>query len=367
MRHTIGAGLTAAGIILAVALASPAHAQQASVYQTAFDDATDWELGNYYGVQWAVDDTPIPGNSADNSLNYNNAAGTYATGDFVYGFGNSPTIDLTQATDALVAFACRYQTEDEGTSYDQRHLYVYDADLGEYIASGQFATDGSGNFQCDVMDTWHAHFITLDPAMLGKNLQFHFYFDSIDDFLNDFQGWFIDDFIVVVPDVTPPDTITNLAAGSPTTNSISVTWSSPFDDDTSGVAASFDLRYANSPITEANFSTATQVSGEPSPSTPGTAHQITVPNLTEDTPYFFAVRSTDVAGNISLISNVATATTLAPPPPPPAVEAAAGPGGEKESDDILPCSAGTSAAPTGLLAMAGLLALAAAFRAFFRK
>jgi len=141
-----------------------------------------------------------------------------------------------------------------------------------------------------------------------------------------------------------------------------VDWSAPHDNDISGVTASFDLRYSTSPITGTNFDSATQVNGEPAPGAEGTPASVLVTGLTQNTTYFFAIRTTDIAGNVSPVSNVPSLATLAPPPPPPPPPAAPPPPPELPPKNILPCSAGTSAAPTGLMALAGLIALAFALR-----
>jgi MYXO-CTERM domain-containing protein len=87
-----------------------------------------------------------------------------------------------------------------------------------------------------------------------------------------------------------------------------------------------------------------------------------VTGLTADTTYYFAIKTTDKAGNVSLISNGTSATTLPPPPPPAPPTINANAGLIEEDEDILPCSAGTAAAPAGLMALAGLIALAFGLR-----
>jgi hypothetical protein len=144
-----------------------------------------------------------------------------------------------------------------------------------------------------------------------------------------------------------------------------VSWTSPYDDDVSGVLSSFDLRYSTSPINAGNFSSATPLSNEPVPDVEGTPYTMQISNLTEATTYYFAIQSTDIAGNVSPVSNIASLATLTPPPPPPPPAASSGAVGDPKdprANDVLPCAAGTSAVPTGVFALAGLLALAFAVR-----
>lgn len=94
---------------------------------------------------------------------------------------------------------------------------------------------------------------------------------------------------------------------------ITVTWTAPGDDGNVGQATSYDLRYSASPITDSNFASATVVSGAPTPSTAGSSETMTVTNLQPSTTYSFALKTTDEAGNVSALSNIATKTTDALP------------------------------------------------------
>jgi hypothetical protein len=213
------------------------------------------------------------------------------------------------------------------------------------------------------MNSWHQHtWATMPSGTTGVPIQIEFYFNTVDSVGNDYQGWFIDDVTILADDVTPPDLITDLDAKNPTDTAVTLTWSAPDDDDVSGLAATYDLRHSKSPITDANFAQATQVTGEPAPTTPGGTHTFVVSGLTAGTPYYFAIQTADVAGNISGISNVASETTTGGAGGGGSGLFLSGPGSGEEDDDILPCSAGTSAAPAGLMALAGLIALAFGLR-----
>lgn len=116
---------------------------------------------------------------------------------------------------------------------------------------------------------------------------------------------------VIVPDHTPPEAIDDLAVTETAMDSISLTWTAPYDEG-SGVA-SYEMRYSVDTITAANFSNATAVVDMPVPASPGATDTVTVSGLTADTTYYFALRSHDVAGNISDLSNIASGTTDPPP------------------------------------------------------
>ena len=67
-------------------------------------------------------------------------------------------------------------------------------------------------------------------------------------------------------DATAPAAVVNLATSNPTSNSITLTWTAPGDDGTTGTATSYDIRYRTvSAVDDQNWATATQVTGEPTP------------------------------------------------------------------------------------------------------
>lgn len=110
-------------------------------------------------------------------------------------------------------------------------------------------------------------------------------------------------------DVTPPSAVASLAAPNKTTTTIGLTWIAPGDDGSSGIASQYDLRRSTSPITAANFPTATIVTGLPSPKASGGSESFTVTGLTANTTYYFALKTADEALNWSSISNVVSAAT----------------------------------------------------------
>ncbi len=98
-----------------------------------------------------------------------------------------------------------------------------------------------------------------------------------------------------------------------TWNSVTLNWTTPGDDSLSGTASQFDLRYATSPITSANFASATRVTGLPAPAVPGTRQSMLVTGLTPNTTYWFAIKTGDEVPNWSGLSNVVSKATTAAP------------------------------------------------------
>ncbi|MEY4744321.1 MAG: hypothetical protein RL272_266 [Candidatus Parcubacteria bacterium] len=114
-------------------------------------------------------------------------------------------------------------------------------------------------------------------------------------------------------DTTAPAAVVNLSLSGATSSAVTLSWTAPGDDNAVGTAASYDIRYSTSPITAANFAGAAQASGEPAPAVAGTSQSMTVSGLAAGTTYFFAMKTSDEAPNVSAISNVPSLPTLAAP------------------------------------------------------
>lgn len=114
------------------------------------------------------------------------------------------------------------------------------------------------------------------------------------------------------PDTTPPNLITGLAASNVQQNAFTLSWSAPSDLPGGGSVSAYDLRYSTSLITQANFNSATQATGEPAPGAPGSSQNYVLAGLSPGVTYSAAIVSRDAAGNVSLISNAVSVTTQAP-------------------------------------------------------
>ncbi len=123
-------------------------------------------------------------------------------------------------------------------------------------------------------------------------------------------------------DTTPPAAVTDLDATPADSTDILLNWTAPGDDGSLGTAHTYDIRYSTANITtEANWTAATQVSGEPTPTAVSTTHSMHVTGLLPDTDYFFAMKTSDEVPNTSALSNVAAAHTPTGPTNPPAISA----------------------------------------------
>jgi hypothetical protein len=116
----------------------------------------------------------------------------------------------------------------------------------------------------------------------------------------------------VQADTVAPAAISNLGVTATTLDQASLAWTAPSDAGPEGKAVSYELRYSQTPLSESNWSSGTTVlTGIPK--TVGLAETITVSGLTENTTYYFGIKSLDAAGNISTLSNVVSGKTTQKP------------------------------------------------------
>ena len=117
-------------------------------------------------------------------------------------------------------------------------------------------------------------------------------------------------------DPVAPASVTDLSVQQAGGTTATLTWTATGDDGTTGTASGYDVRASTTPIaSEADFDNATPLAGEPLPQSPGAAETFDITGLAFGTDYFFALKVRDNVGNLSPLSNVATATTLGPPVP----------------------------------------------------
>ena len=100
-----------------------------------------------------------------------------------------------------------------------------------------------------------------------------------------------------------------LAASTASSNSVTLNWTAPGDDGSTGTASVYDVRYSTEPIAEDNWATSTQATEEPTPQTAGSAESYTVTGLSSSTTYYFGIKTCDEVPNWSLLSNVISTTT----------------------------------------------------------
>jgi len=86
--------------------------------------------------------------------------------------------------------------------------------------------------------------------------------------------------------------------------SVTLTWTAPGDDNYIGQAARYDLRYSTGMINEDNFYEAIPVPGLPAPQRAGSKESVTIDGLDDGRTYYFALKTADENDNWSLLSNI---------------------------------------------------------------
>ena len=108
-------------------------------------------------------------------------------------------------------------------------------------------------------------------------------------------------------DTTPPSQVTDLNTSIGDYGQVILTWTAPGDDDNTGIASEYDIRYvpqANGPIdTEGEWLGAAPVTGEPAPSIAGKPESMTIEGLEPGASYYFAIKTADEVPNWSTLSN----------------------------------------------------------------
>lgn len=116
-------------------------------------------------------------------------------------------------------------------------------------------------------------------------------------------------------DVTAPAAIADLTITGATGTTLSLRWTAPGDDGSTGTASSYDIRYSTSAITNGNWASATPVTGEPAPAVAGTVQTFTIPGLAGSQTYYVAMRTADDRSNVAALSNVPSGNTADTIPP----------------------------------------------------
>jgi hypothetical protein len=103
--------------------------------------------------------------------------------------------------------------------------------------------------------------------------------------------------------------VTDLSVSGNSQNSMTLSWTVPGEEGVTGKPTRYDVRYAGSPLTEANWDAATQVQGEPVPGDFGDQQSFTISGLNPGATYYIAIKTVDEVGHTSHLSNVASGTT----------------------------------------------------------
>jgi parallel beta-helix repeat protein len=104
-------------------------------------------------------------------------------------------------------------------------------------------------------------------------------------------------------DFTAPAPITDLEILTATTETVTLTWTAPGDDEYTGTVSAYDIRYYTDPITDANWVSATLIISPPVPSAAGTTEVFTITEIPCGRHYL-AIQAVDDVLHYSELSNV---------------------------------------------------------------
>ena len=114
-------------------------------------------------------------------------------------------------------------------------------------------------------------------------------------------------------DTQPPGVVANLVAeAGATAGAVELSWIASGDDGSAGMATAYIVRYNTTTITESNWATSSDVTGEPAPAPAGSVQSMTLSGLTPGRAYYFAIKTRDEASNESGVSNSPRAVAFAP-------------------------------------------------------
>ncbi len=116
-------------------------------------------------------------------------------------------------------------------------------------------------------------------------------------------------------DLDFPSAINDLKTEKVAADKIALSWSASFDNQSSGSAEKYEIRYSQSPLTAENFADAEIYPHSPKPAAGGQKEYWELRDLTPDTSFYVGIKSFDEAENISDLSNVINAKTIDIVPP----------------------------------------------------
>ena len=114
---------------------------------------------------------------------------------------------------------------------------------------------------------------------------------------------------MVATDDTPPAAITDLVAEPGGYERIDLSWTAPGDDGWQGTATKYIIKYATYEINAGNFEAVPDVRERNVTVSGGSSDSETIIGLMAYTTYYFAIKTEDKVGNVSGISNIASAET----------------------------------------------------------
>ena len=111
---------------------------------------------------------------------------------------------------------------------------------------------------------------------LAGETQYYWALQAIDDADNVGP---LSEIVSATTSAVPPSTISDLSAQATGMYSATLTFTAPGDDNETGTAAAYEIRYADYPLSSQNFGFATLVESPPTPLAAGTEQSLDIENL----------------------------------------------------------------------------------------
>ncbi|MGK5093257.1 fibronectin type III domain-containing protein [Deltaproteobacteria bacterium TL4] len=180
--------------------------------------------------------------------------------------------------------------EGKASSYDIRYATTViktDEECGSATAAGVGKSPG---------ETGTTEQVTITD--LNENTSYYFCIRALDSANNKSQWSSNGVTASTTAEKIAPASISNLSVANATENSLKLLWTAVGDDDHTGKATTYDIRYATSAITnDAQCDAATPYNVTKTPYAAGTNETLVMTNLTPNTKYYFCVRALDDANN----------------------------------------------------------------------
>lgn len=116
-------------------------------------------------------------------------------------------------------------------------------------------------------------------------------------------------------DYVKPANIADLKVEEIGTTTLKINWRAPGNDDKTGKAEKYELRYSTEALDQDNFYQAKKYEELPKPEEPNELQEITLADLDAGETYYLAMLTFDAAGNFSEVSNIVSAKTIDNIPP----------------------------------------------------
>ena len=292
-----------------VTVAETAHPQLNYPFFDDFEASSGPQASRWHTGSWGVVGSGYSGSGAlTDSLLGNYVRDLY--GRLIL----ASTIDLSGANSPQLTFWHKH------TFYVDAGLHDNEYDTGRVYVSNFYGKSGTWQQLASFtgsLGAWTQVTVDLSSYVGFTNVRVMFVMD--DDYgryystyyYRQSDGWYIDDVRIDEVDSAAPDPVSDLSVTGSTASSVSLRWTAPGDDGNTGTALSYDIRYvAGTALTEANWSTATQVTDEPKPSIAVSTEDFTVTGLTPNMTYYLGVKTSDEAANTSALSNVVSVATV---------------------------------------------------------